>query len=89
MDKQHMKEILFELKNELASNDQIDEAQTQSMTALAQEIESKLKDPEMALTGYQYLLTRLKDETEEFETNHPKLTEIVGRLSDLLARMGI
>ena len=89
MDKQRMKEILFELKDELASNDQIDEAQTQSMTALAQEIESKLKDPEMALTGYQYLLTRLKDETEEFETNHPKLTEIVGRLSDLLARMGI
>ena len=89
MDKQQMTEILFELRQELSTNESIEPHQRQVMEALASEIETHVGDPQTRMSGDQFLLTRLKDAAEEFETNHPKLTNIVGRLSDLLARMGI
>jgi len=84
-----MTEILFELKTELESNEQIEEHQRQTMTALAGEIAAKVNDPQESMSGDKFLLSKLKELAEEYETNHPKMTNIVGRLSDLLARMGI
>ena len=84
-----MSEILFELRTELAENQELEHHKRQVMEALADEIETRIHDPEVDMNGDQFLLTRLKDATKEFEANHPKMTNIVGRLSDLLARMGI
>ena len=89
MHKHEMTKILFELKNELESNDQIEAHQRQIMTALAEEISIKVNDPQESMSGDKFLLSKLKEVTEEYETTHPKMTNIVGRLSDLLARMGI
>lgn len=89
MDKQQMLEILNELKYELADNSSLETHQRQTMEALAEEIDSRINDPDNNKSGDEYLLDRLKDETESFEVNHPKLTHILGRLSDLLSRMGI
>lgn len=89
MNQQQMKEILFELRKELAEDEDINSHHHQVMESLAQEIEARVFDPQTDLSGDQFLLTRLKEAAEEFETEHPKLTAIVGRLSDLLARMGI
>jgi len=84
-----MTKILFDLKSELDENDQLEEHQCQLMTALAEEIQARVNDPQVSMSGDQFLLTRLKAAAEEFEAEHPKLTEIVGRLSNLLASMGI
>lgn len=89
MNKEQMAEILFELRSELSDNQVIEHHQKQIMEALADEIERKITAPDVDMTGDQYLLTKLKDIAKEFEAEHPKLTNIVGRLSDLLARMGI
>ena len=89
MHKHEMTEILFELKNELKNNKQIEKHQRQVMTLLAEEIALKVNEPQVSMSGDKFLLTKLKEATEEFETTHPKMTNIVGRLSDLLARMGI
>lgn len=89
MNKEQMAEILFELRTELAENTELETHRKQVMEALADEIERKINAPEADMTGEDYLLTKLKEAAEEFETEHPKLTNIVGKLSDLLARMGI
>jgi len=89
MHKHEMTKILFDLKSELDENDQLEEHQCQLMTALAEEIQARVNDPQVSMSGDQFLLTRLKAAAEEFEAEHPKLTEIVGRLSNLLASMGI
>nr|WP_246722614.1 DUF4404 family protein [Aliikangiella sp. G2MR2-5] len=84
-----MAEILFDLKKELEDNQALDSHERQTMEALAEEIEIKLDDPQADLNGDQYLLTKLKEAAEEFEANHPKFTNIVGRVSTLLSNMGI
>ncbi|MCW8879149.1 MAG: DUF4404 family protein [Kangiellaceae bacterium] len=84
-----MSEILFELRTELAQNTNLEHHKRQIMEALADEIDARIHDPEVDMNGDQFLLTRLKDAAKEYEANHPKITNIVGRLSDLLARMGI
>jgi hypothetical protein len=89
MHKHEMTQILFELKNELESNELIEAHQRQTMTVLAEEIALKVNEPQASLSGDRYLLAKLKEITEEYETAHPVMTNIVGRLSDLLARMGI
>ena len=89
MDKQQMLEILAELKKELAQNSRLDQHQRQTMEALVEEINLRVSDPEVDMSSDKFLLSRLKSQTEEFEVNHPKLTNIIGRLSDLLARIGI
>ena len=89
MHKHEMTEILFELKTELETNDQIEDHQRQTMTALAEEIALKVNDRQESMSGDKFLLTKLREAAEEYETSHPKMTNIVGRLSDLLARMGI
>lgn len=89
MDKQQMSQILYELRQELSENKQLDRHQIQVTTALADEIERKIMDPKNLLSGDEFLLVKLKESAEEFEENHPKLTHIIGRLSDLLARMGV
>ncbi|TQV89855.1 DUF4404 family protein [Aliikangiella coralliicola] len=89
MDKQQMAEILYEIRTELAGNEKIEHHQRQLMEALAGEIEERIGSPEVDMSGDQFLLTRLKDLAKDFEAEHPKFTNIVGRLSDLLARMGI
>jgi len=89
MNKHEMSEILSELKTELEANEQLEKHQRESMVALAQEIQARVSDPEVSMSGDEFLLSRLKESTEEFEASHPKLTNIVGRLSNLLAGMGI
>ncbi len=89
MNKQQMSEILFELREALVKNEQIDAEQSQSMQTLAGEIESRINDPQALLSGDEFLLGRLKESAENFEVKHPELTEIIGRLSDVFARMGL
>lgn len=84
-----MLSILSELKAELNDNQNLDAHQRQTTEALIEEITSQVNAPENHLSGDQYLINKLKEMTEEFEVNHPKLTDIFGRLSDLLSRMGL
>jgi len=89
MNNQQMLDILNELRVELNNNQSLDTHQIQTTKALIEEITAQVNSPENQLTGDQYLVNKLKQLTEEFEVNHPKMTDIFGRLSDLLSRMGL
>ena len=52
------------------------------------DLEEKLVE-ESFMSGDEYLVQELKEQLEEFEEDHPDITMLVGRISDLLAKMGI
>ena len=52
------------------------------------ELEEKLR-AESFMSGDEYLLHELRDSLADFEEHHPKLTDMIGHISDLLAKMGI
>ncbi len=89
MNRQDMSDVLQELQSELSKDDNLDEYHQQKTEALAEYIQTMLNQADDQLTGDEFLLKTLKKSIEEFETNHPKITNIVGRVSDLLARAGI
>jgi hypothetical protein len=89
MNQQEMLELLFQLKTELGQNQQLSTGQKQKMRRLIAEIEKQLAEPENKLNSDQYLLNKLNEMTEAFEIEHPELTAVIGRVSDMLARMGI
>jgi len=88
MNRQKMTSILKELEIELSSGE-LDDYHQQKTQAFAERIQSKLEDGDDNLTGDEFFIKQIEESINKFEVKHPKLTEIIGRISDLLARSGI
>ena len=41
------------------------------------------------MSGDEYLIHEIKDSLSEFEEHRPKVTELIGDTSDLLAKIGL
>ena len=85
MKRQEMSGILQELENELSEENNLDHYHQQKTQALAEYIQQLLNNGDDQMTGDEFLVKKLKESIEEFEINHPKLTNIVGRVLDLLS----
>lgn len=77
---------LAELQAELARTQNVDPKSRELLEHVQQDIESVL-DRSDAEQGS--LRARLEAAIEHFETSHPDLTAIMGRVMDQLANMGI
>ena len=75
---------LAELQAELARTESVDPKSRELLEQVQQEIESVLDAPEEGS-----LRARLEAAIEHFETSHPDLTAIMGRVMDQLANLGI
>ena len=84
--RQTLDEILDELHSQLANADDLEETQRQKLREAAEEIQATLDDSSISSYG---LAERLQKATAHFEHTHPRLTNTVGRIADLLAQMGI
>jgi len=51
-------------------------------------LEEKLRE-ESLMSGDEYIVNELKEALQHFEETHPQITDVLGRLSDLLAKMGV
>jgi len=51
-------------------------------------LEEKLRE-ESFMSGDEYLIEQVKESLEDFEGEHPKITEVMGKISDLLSKIGI
>ena len=85
MNRQDMSSILQELENELSEENNLDHYHQQKTQALAEYIQQMLKDGDDQLTGDEFLMKKLGESIEQFEIEHPKITQIVGKISDLLS----
>jgi hypothetical protein len=79
---------LERLRRELAEGPRLDAESRRLLEELDREIEEVLEADrgEGADAG---LVDRLRAARDRFETSHPNLTELIGGIADLLARMGI
>jgi hypothetical protein len=90
MEKDRLREDLERLHQELARSESVDAASRGLLVDVLHDIEAVLErsEPETAGEG-QSLIDRLRETTGQFEESHPALTELVGRIADMLSRLGI
>ena len=88
MPREAFHKTLQEIQLELEGLDAELEGQRERIDSSVSELEKKLLE-ESFMSGDEYLVHELTEALEEFEEEHPRLTELVGRLSDLFAKMGI
>lgn len=89
MNRQEMSIILQELEAELTEESNLDDYHRQKTQALAEYVQKMLVTADDQLTGDEFLMKKMRESIDDFEVNHPKITNIVGRVSDLLSRGGV
>ncbi len=85
MNRQEMSSILQELEKELSDEVNLDDYHRQKAQALAEYIQAMLVKGDDQLTGDEFFMKKIRESIDDFEVNHPKITNIVGRVSDLLS----
>jgi Domain of unknown function (DUF4404) len=88
MDKAKLRATVAELEQELRDSANLDDESRQMLRQTVGEIRAALRDEETPLES-QSLAQRLSEATGKFEGSHPALTNVVARLIDGLAQMGI
>lgn len=77
---------LQQLHSALESIDSLEPDEVERLRKAATEISGTLDETEVDSAS---LAKRLQEQTEAFQESHPVLTQIVGRIADMLAQMGI
>jgi hypothetical protein len=88
MPTEQLRKTLEKLHSELEETASLDAESHRLLVEVLRDIESLLASEESDHTS-DSLLDRLRSATGEFEESHPTLTEAVGRVADVLSRMGI
>jgi len=86
---QKIKAAIAELENELHSLPSVDEETREALSQAVREIQAALRPEDSGTFERQSLMDRLAATAEDFESSHPTLTGIIGRLIDGLGQMGI
>jgi hypothetical protein len=88
MDDKDLQQKLTDLHAEIEQAQDVDDDARQMLTHLQQDIQNLLERSSDA-EAHQSLVERLDEAIKQFEVTHPEMTESMGQLLDLLARMGI
>ncbi len=88
MPTEQLRKTLEKLHSELEKTPSLDAESHRLLVEVLRDIESLLASGESEHTS-DTLLDRLRSATGEFEESYPTLTEAVGRVADVLSRMGI
>ena len=89
MNRLELIELQKQLDEQLASEHPLDEYHQNKAAKLSQTISELLEKKEENLAADKFLINKVKQSIDDFEINHPQLTTIIGRISDLLASAGI
>lgn len=92
---QRLKERVDALHQQLSGSDSLDEADRASLESLLADVARVLERDDEAhekaesVEADESLVDQLREAAENFEEQHPTLTELVGRVADALSRLGI
>lgn len=89
MEKKQLKETLQELRANLSKVDELDDSTRDAMRLLTEDLERILGDSSPNSDELQTARDQLQDILLRFETEHPQLTGILGRVANALANIGI
>ncbi len=90
MARQQLQDALSALREELETGAELDPQDRQALLRAAREIQEALADdgePAEQVPGA--LSGRLSELVADFETSHPKFAEILSKVSEALANLGI
>lgn len=88
MSQEEIHTTLQELRLELDKAHFENEANRDNVNQSLVLIEEKLRE-ESFMSGDEYIVHELGEALQHFEETHPRITDLVGRVSDLLSKMGI
>ena len=86
---ERLRKLLDELKAEIAATDAIDEKTQELMRELESEIETALEEENPEHFEEHTIMEQLHDVVDEFQVDHPALSQFVRRMIDGLGQMGI
>ena len=88
---QNLRELLEQLHKELEHMDAVDEQGNEMLRHLDADIRNLLKRSrtEGEIDPDEPLLERLQDTIDHFETDHPRLTEVLSEMMTILSNAGI
>jgi hypothetical protein len=90
MVKSQLRESLAELHESLADVDELDEETRQLMRTLTEDLQRLLgQRGELSASDVEPVSHRLHELLLRFETEHPQISGILGRLASSLANLGI
>lgn len=90
MSEKQLQSTLQELQRALQVTDRIDDETKQLVLQVAQDLQQLvLRSPKLTNDEISPMTQRLEDLVLRFESDHPQLTGIMGRLVDYLAALGI
>jgi phosphoglycerate-specific signal transduction histidine kinase len=84
-----LRTTVSELEQVLRGIKSLDKESRQALEQAVQEIRAALQQETQSEADRQSLVERLRESVERFESTHPSLTAVLGRLIDGLAQMGI
>jgi hypothetical protein len=88
MSQDDLKELLQRVHSELSKLESLDNESSQLLSTVMDDIHNVRGDAPTPEESHG-LIDRLKDAAQDFEEDHPNLTEAVGRVVDALSRLGI
>ena len=88
MSKKELEAALNELIQELDKIDNADEQTKESLQRLVDSIQSLLREPE-SKEQHSQVLGKLKDETIQFEVEHPLISSKLEEMIDILVKLGL
>ena len=90
MPKHQLQDLLQELHRSLKSTDELDDETRQAVQSLTEDLQRLLKrDGEISADDVEPVSGNLQELLLQFETEHPQITGILGRLASSLANLGI
>jgi hypothetical protein len=84
-----LRTTVLELEQELRGIKSLDKESRQVLEQAVQDIRAALEQRTRSAADRQSLVDRLRESVARFESTHPSLTAVLGRLIDGLVQMGI
>ncbi len=88
MSQDDLRKLLSKVHEELSNVDNLDDESASLLDTVVNDIHGVLGD-DVKVDEPHGFIDRLNDAIQDFEEEHPQLTDAVGRVVDALARLGI
>jgi hypothetical protein len=89
MEKKKLGQLIESLHAELNAADSIDDESRSGLESLTRDIEKLARSDQSTAESRESAAAQLEDAALKFETDHPKLSMVLGELMDALGKLGI
>lgn len=89
MEREQLRKLIRDLHAELSTADRVDDDSRALLQQLAGDIENLTVSGSSASGHRESAIDQLEDAVVQFETDHPRLSMVLGEILDALGKLGI